>query len=151
MKARDIMTTEIVTLPLQCTVGLAIRECARKNYQALPVVDHEGRLHGILSVMMVLQSILPPYILSGELSQVTYAPDLEEIHHKLAALQNQPIEGMMKTNPATVSPETSFLACATLLLHSQEHFRILPVVEGKSLVGLIAPLDLIKSIGNNGP
>jgi len=59
MKAKDIMTTEIATLPLQCTVGWALRECARKKFQAFPVVDQEGRLQGILSIMMIFQSILP--------------------------------------------------------------------------------------------
>ena len=114
MKAKDIMTTEITTLPLQCTVGWALQECARKKFQAFPVVDQEGRLQGVLSIMMVFQSILPPYILSGELSQVTYAPDLEEVHQKLAALRNQPIEGTMKTDPPTVSPETSYLALSLI-------------------------------------
>ena len=151
MKAKDIMTTEIATLPLQCTVGRALRECASKKFQAFPVVDHEGRLRGILSIMMIFQSILPPYILSGELSPVTYAPDLEEVHQKLAALRNQPIQGTMKIDPPTVSPETSYLACAAILLQAQEHFRILPVVESNSLVGLIAPWDLIKNTENYGP
>jgi len=150
MKAKDIMTREIVTLPLQCTVGWALRECARKKFQAFPVVDQEGRLRGIFSIMMVFQSILPPYILSGELSQVTYAPDLEEVHQKLATLRKQPIEGTMKPDPPAVSPETSYLACATILLQIQEHFRILPVLESKSLVGLIAPWDLIKNTEDYG-
>ena len=151
MKAKDIMTTEIATLSLQCTVGWAMQECAHKKFQAFPVVDHEGRLRGILSIMMVFQSILPPYILSGELSQVAYAPDLEEIHQKLATLRNQPIEGIMKSDPPTVSPETSYLACASILLQAQEHFRVLPVVESEFLVGLIAPWDLIKKIEVHGP
>ncbi|MDH4195495.1 MAG: CBS domain-containing protein [Nitrospirota bacterium] len=150
MKAKDIMTTAITTLPLQCTVGWALRECARKKFQAFPVLDQEGGLRGIFSIMMVFPSILPPYILSGELSQVTFAPDLEEVHQKLAALRNRPIEGLMKTDPPTVSPETSYLACATILLHVQEHFRILPVIESKSLVGLIAPWDLIKNTEDYG-
>ena len=38
-----------------------------------------------------------------------------------------------------VSSETSYLACATILLQIQEHVRILPVVESEVLVGLIAP------------
>ena len=63
--------------------------------------DRSGRdgCRGILSIMMVFQSILPPYILSGELPQVSFDPDLEEVHQKLDVLRNQPIEGIMKTNP----------------------------------------------------
>lgn len=150
MKAQDIMTRAMATLPLQCTIGWALKECARLKYQAFPVIDPEGRFRGILSVMMVFQSLLPPYVLSGEISQVTYAPDLEEVHLKLAALRNQPIAGIMKTNPPMVSPETSYLACATILLQVQEHVRILPVVESEVLVGLIAPWDLIKTFEANG-
>lgn len=66
MKAQDIMTKEMATLSLQCTIGWAMKECARLKFQAFPVIDQEGRLRGILSVMIVFQSILPPYILSGE-------------------------------------------------------------------------------------
>ena len=146
MKAHDIMTTEMATLPLQCTIGWALRECARLKFQAFPVIDQERRLRGILSIMMVFQFILPPYILSGELPQVSFAQDLEEVHQKLAALRDQPIEGMMKTNPPMVSPDSSYLACATILLQIQEHVRILPVVDSEVLVGLIAPWDLIKPI-----
>ena len=110
MKAQDIMTTAIATLPLQCTIGEALEEIARKNFQAFPVIDPAGRLRGILSVMMIVESILPAYILSGELTHVAFAPDLEEVHQKLALLRSQPIEAIMKTDPPTVSPETSFLA-----------------------------------------
>ena len=98
-KAHDIMTTEMATLPLQCTIGWALKECARLKFQAFPVIDQERRLQGILSIMMVFQSILPPYILSGELPQVSFDPDLEEVHQKLDVLRNQPIERIMKTNP----------------------------------------------------
>ena len=100
------MTTEMATLPLQCTIGWALKECARLKFQAFPVIDQERRLQGILSIMMVFQSILPPYILSGELAQVSFDPDLEEVHQKLDALRNQPIERIMKTNPPTVSSES---------------------------------------------
>ena len=84
------------------------------------------------------------------ITQVSFDPDLEEVHQKLDALRNQPIERIMKTNPPTVSSETSYLACATILLQIQEHVRILPVVESEVLVGLIAPWDLIKPIETTG-
>lgn len=148
MKARDIMSTEIHTLSPECTVGEALRQYARKKFQALPIVDGTGHLQGVISIMMIFKHILPPYIVSGELKEVSFAPDLNQVHDRLKSLRNQPVSHIMKHDPPTVSPDMSVLACGAILLQSQEHDRILPVIDKSGLlIGIIAPWDFLKSFG----
>jgi len=47
--ARELMTTPVVTVPPDATLGEAARLMHRKGVKRLPVVDGAGRIHGILS------------------------------------------------------------------------------------------------------
>ena len=147
MNARDIMTTNIVTLPPDCTIGEAVRRFGETKFQAFPVIDAAGSFLGTLNIWRVLRHVMPRYILSGDLPDVRFAPDLELLHERLATLRNEPVTTIMNTNPPIVRPEHSVLECAALMVNAPKTIHLLPVVEESGrLLGLVSPWDLIKEI-----
>lgn len=47
--AREIMTTDVISSPVYESAETAARKMARYGFYALPVVDHEGRMVGVLT------------------------------------------------------------------------------------------------------
>src|SRR5271154_6040437 len=49
LRARDVMTTKVVTVAEEATVSQAVAILAEKRVSGLPVLDHEGRLAGLIT------------------------------------------------------------------------------------------------------
>ncbi len=56
MRARDIMSSPVTTIDQARSVGDCLREIARSGFSALPVVDEQKRLVGIVSEGDLLRS-----------------------------------------------------------------------------------------------
>lgn len=148
MKARDIMSTAVETLMPDCTIGEAVRRFAATRRHAFPVVDATGKLLGTVNLWHLIGHVLPPYIVSGDLPDVRFAPDLNQIHDRLAGLRDQPVSAIMNREPPTVRPTHSVLECAALILNTPKTVHLLPVVdESGRLLGVVAPFDVIKEMG----
>jgi len=55
MRAKDIMTSEFVTLSPEMEVGEAIKMFQEKKYNSFPVIDQAGNLVGIVALMDLLK------------------------------------------------------------------------------------------------
>ena len=147
MKARDIMTRDVVTLPPDCPIGDAVKKYAELKLQAFPVVDAKGKLLGMVNIWQLLCHVVPPYIVSGDLPDVRFAPDLHVLHDRLASMRDQPVSTIMNLEPPTLRPDHSVLECAALMLNAPKTVHLLPVVdESGRFLGIVAPFDLIKEI-----
>lgn len=148
MKAQDIMTRQIHTIASKCTIGEALARMADLRLQALPVVEKEKVLLGMLNFWQILEQAMPSYIAKGDLPDVGFAPDLAQFHEHLGQLKAQPVTLVMNPHPPCVRPEDSVLACAALIMKTPKTVYLLPVVkEGRQLVGLISAWDILKEIG----
>ena len=137
----------MLTLSPEQTVREAARRFAERQSQAFPVVDKSGTLVGVISCWQILHQALPPYVASGELRDVRYAPDLSQFHEHLGALKNRPIAALMDANPPIVQAHDSVLECAALLLQTTHHMPLVFVVDSpRRLLGVIGVLDLLKEI-----
>jgi len=147
MKAHDIMTQDVVTLPPECPIGDTVRKFAEMKLQAFPVVDSKGKLLGTVNIWQLLYHVMPSYIVSGDLPDVRFAPDLNLLHERLASMRDQPVSAIMNRKPPTVRPDHSVLECAALMLNAPKTVHLLPVVDESGLfLGVVAPFDLIKEI-----
>ncbi len=147
MRARDVMTTQVRAVLPDRPVGDVVRELAEAHLQAIPVVDAQGKLRGLLSILVILRQVLPSYIVKGDLPDVRFAPDLNQVLERLGELREQPVSAVMDQDPATVRPETPLMECGALIFNAPKSPHLLPVVEADGrLVGVVAPWDLIKEI-----
>jgi CBS domain-containing protein len=144
--ARDIMTTELITLAPDTDFASAARVLLDRHINGAPVVDEDGRLVGILcqSDLVAQQKKMPvPTLLTllDSFVRLTPAKELEKQARKIAALT---VSEAMTRNPVTVKPDTGIEAIAGLMVDSNLH--TLPVVDEGRLVGVIGKEDVLRTL-----
>jgi CBS-domain-containing membrane protein len=126
---RDWMSKDPVTIEPQTTLPAAYHLMKLNRIRRLPVVDHEGRLLGIVT--------------QGDIREArpkeSISLSIWELHFRVASLE---AKDFMTPNPVTVTPETSIKQAAQLML--QHKIGGLPVVEAKRLVGVITESDIFR-------
>lgn len=147
MKARDIMTSSVVALDRNQMVRDALKVVAAHRLHDLPVVDDAGRVVGMLSTFDLLRQALPSYIASGDLKDVSFAPDLSTTYQRLEEMGIRPVSEVMTTDFERVSPETSVLEAATLLFRRGHRAHNAAVVDGEGrILGVIGIWDILKQM-----
>jgi CBS domain-containing protein len=146
LKARDIMTTEVITV----TPDLAIDEVAKllltHHINGVPVVDSEGSVIGVIcqSDLIVQQKASPVpsvFNLLGGLIPLRSSEEFDREVRKMAAVK---AADAMTENPVTVAPNTPLMEVANLMVAKK--FHTLPVVEGDKLVGIIGKEDVLRTL-----
>lgn len=134
MQARDVMTREVVTTHPGTSVKDAAEVMARHGFAALPVVDDDGRLAGIVAEADVLRDRLPedPRL---HLRRDDTAP---------APPPSSLVGGVMTTPVRSVEAAADVADIARLLVH--DRLRSVPVVDGERLVGIVSRRDLLRTL-----
>ena len=146
LTARDIMSTEIVTVSPETDVSQAAGLLLEKHINGIPVVDSARQVVGILcqSDLIAQQKkiSLPSLftLLDGFIS-FSSTKNLDKEFKKIAAIK---VSEAMTADPVTVSPETTIEDIATLMVN--RGFHTIPVVEDGKLVGVIGKEDVLKTI-----
>jgi len=144
MLARDVMVTKTLSVLPDQDMGTALDLMRRHHYRMLPVVDADNCLCGAITTSNILRHLLPDYILSGELGEVAYAPDIAVLTEHYPKLIRQQVSCVMDTEPLTVQDDESLLAVAsTLAADTRQHVYALVLDAGKRLVGIISPGDIL--------
>ncbi len=151
LKARDLMTTEVVTLKPDETVKKAVIKFALDNISGAPVVDSRNHLLGILSENDILNLIMYyQQRLDSEQSEaemLTYSMDSSDDDNSGALkrisdeISNMPVSDVMTRTVLTTTPDASVME----VLKSMINLKVnrLPVVEKGVLVGILTRGDII--------
>jgi CBS-domain-containing membrane protein len=144
--ARDIMTTEVITVGPEASVTEAARLMESHHISGLPVLDQEGRLLGVITQSDLVQQArdleLPPALnlLDIHLFLVTPA----NFQRRLEKLLGTTVKEVMTPEPITISPETPVKEVAAILERKKVH--TFPVLQRGKLVGIIGKIDLIRAL-----
>lgn len=146
LKAKDIMSEELITVTPATPVIEAARILLEKRINGLPVVNEAGRLVGIIcqSDLVAQQKRFPipsVFNLLDGLIPISSPKGLEKEMQKIAASR---VAEAMSPNPETVNPESSLEEIATLMV--SKGFHTLPVVERGKLVGIIGKEDVLRTL-----
>lgn len=146
LKAKDIMTREVVTLSPETSIADAAATLLGKHVNGCPVVDASGRLLGILcqSDLVAQQkklSLPSVFTLLDGLVPLSSMGDLDREMQKIAALT---VAQAMSQDPEFVSPESPVEDIATLMV--ERGFHTLPVVDGDKVVGVIGMEDILRTV-----
>lgn len=126
-------------LRLQDTVRHAARRLSQEHFTDLPVVDEEGRMKGIFGEKEVIASLFPTYL--DELTDTTFViSDFEDHSEHVRDVMNNPVEGRMRTEYATLPDDFSAMHCAELFLHRRQ--GVIPLLRDQKPVGLVRRSDL---------
>jgi CBS domain-containing protein len=145
LKAKDIMTTECITLTPDTDIATAARVLIENKINGAPVVE-DGEVVGILCQADLLAQqkkvTLPSFftLLDGVFPLSSH-DDLEREITKIAALK---VAEAMTPAPTFISPETGIDDIATMM--ANEKLYTLPVIEGGKLVGVVGKEDVLKTL-----
>ena len=146
LTAKDIMSTELITLASDMDFSSAARILLEKHINGAPVVNADGELVGILcqSDLVAQHKKLPvPSLLTllDSFVQLTSSRHLEQQARKIAALT---VGEAMSAEPVTVRSDTTIETIAALMVDSNLH--TLPVVDNGNLVGIIGKEDVLRTL-----
>jgi len=148
VKAKDIMTREVVTVAPDTTVEELGRLLIEKGISGAPVIDDDGRLFGIVTENDLIKQKerfhIPTVVrLFDAFIPLGGASSMEKEIKRLSASK---VSEICARDVATVGPETSLQDIATVM--SEKGVYLLPVVESGKIVGIIGKMDVIKgSVG----
>jgi CBS-domain-containing membrane protein len=147
MRAKDIMTRDVIVVKKGQTVEEAVNLLADNHISGLPVVDDEGHVVGIVSegdlLIQQKQFRLPRYFyfLDGYILLESFQRFQEELKKIMAYT----VDDIMTADPVTVYEDATIEEMATIM--SEEAINRLPVLssEGK-LVGIVSRADIVRAM-----
>ncbi len=138
MRAKDLMTYPVITVRPEAPAKEAARLLASHGFTALPVVDADDAVVGIVSEADLIRGrILPdPRSLIDDNPPPT-APE------PAAAT----VAGVMTADPVVVALTADAVVLTKLML--DRHLRTLPVVDDGRLTGIVTRRDLLRTIARD--
>jgi len=145
LKAKDIMTEEVITVKPETTIEELARLLMKQQISGAPVVDDKGKIVGIVTENDLISKNSRLHIPTILRLFDAYIPlgtsKMESDVRKMAA---STVEDICTKEIITVDEEASVEYIATIMTEKRIH--ILPVVREGKLVGIIGKKDLIKGI-----
>lgn len=146
LTAQDIMTKEIRSV----TLGTSIEDLARlfeeTQYNALPVVDSDGKLVGTISQNDLVERDKPLHIptVISIFDWVLYVESEKKFTEEVMRMAARTVDEIYSPVNATCTPETPVDQVAAMMSDKKAH--LIPVLDGDNLVGVVARLDIIRSM-----
>lgn len=141
MKAKDVMTTRVVEVMADTTVGDLANRLLQHRVSAAPVVDGEGKLIGIVSEGDLLRHIGPERTPRswwlGMFDEDAEARDYIKAHGRR-------VRDVMTRQVVTVGEDTPVAEIAELL--ETRHIKRVPVVRNGRVVGIVSRANLIHGL-----
>lgn len=135
MLIRDLMSSPAVTISWASTVEHAASVLRSRGFSALPVIDEDGRLVGIVSEADVLDGRVPP----DPRRRGPSGPNPVR-----PGCPGGTVADVMTTPVESLTPGADAADAAEIML--DEGIRCLPVVDGHAVVGVITRRDLLRVI-----
>lgn len=133
MQVRDVMTRPVVTVGPGTSAKYAGELLAEHGFAALPVLDDDGRLVGIVAEADVLRDRLP----RDPRLHLRRDDDADTVLPLL-------VRGVMSERVRCVDPTADVSDVAELFV--EERLRSVPVVDGERLVGIVSRRDLLRAL-----
>jgi CBS domain-containing protein len=142
MKARDVMTTHVITISPNATIQEVAEFLLQHRISALPVVNQDGALVGIVSEGDLLRRSevgtdrRRSWWLRMLVGQETLAAEYVKAHAGKVA-------DVMTKRVITAEPMTPLSEIATLL--ERHSIKRIPIVENARLVGIVTRANLVQA------
>ncbi len=145
LNARDIMTTECITLTPDTDIATAAKLLIEKKINGAPVLEGDAVVGILCQADLVAQQkkvTLPSFftLLDGVFPLSSHE-DLEKEIKKISALS---VAEAMTPAPIFITPDTTMEDIATMM--ANEKLYTLPVIEDGKLVGVVGKEDVLKTL-----
>jgi CBS-domain-containing membrane protein len=147
LKASDIMSRDVFTVSEDTSVEELARLFAEKRVNAMPVVDDRQRLRGIVTETDLVKIDKPLHVptVVSIFDWVLYLESEKNFRDELRKVTARKVAEICTREVVTCTPETTVGEIAATMVEKGVH--LLPVLEGDIVVGVVARLDIIRSMG----
>ena len=146
LTAADIMTTKIHTVHLDTEIKALAKTFVEHNVNAMPVVDDDGKLLGMVTQTDLVEQDTPLHIptVISLFDWVIYLESPKKFMEEVRKVTARKVGEICSKDVVTCAPETPVATVASLMVDNKVH--LIPVVENERMVGVIARLDIIRSM-----
>jgi CBS domain-containing protein len=145
MRAMDVMVRDVVTVHADTDIAEAIKLLSTHDVSALPVVDAENRLIGIISEADLIHRV--------ELGTEKHRPWWQEAVTGASALaedfaksHGKKVDELMTSNVVSASEDTPLSEIAALL--ERKRIKRVPITRDGKLVGVVSQSNLIQALAS---
>ncbi|MDX3189735.1 CBS domain-containing protein [Streptomyces sp. MN03-5084-2B] len=133
MRARDLMTTPVITAHPWTSAKVAAELLAAHGFTALPVVDDDDRLVGIVTEADLIRGRIPA--------------DPRYVHEPVETTAGKTVGDLM-TSPVTAMSTGADVAdlCQALV---DARIRAMPIVDGSAVVGIVTRGDIVRVLARD--
>ena len=146
LKAKDVMTTDVITVRRETSVRDLALLFTERRISSVPVVDDNGELIGIVSESDLIEqdkNLHIPTVVSI-FDWVIYLESDKRFEKELQKMTGQTVGEIFSDEVFSVTPETPVSEVADIMSSKKVH--AVPVVEGRRLIGVVARIDLIRTM-----
>ncbi len=147
LTAKDIMTTQVHSVTGDTTISELARLFVETRVSAMPVVDGKGNLEGIVTETDMVEQDKPLHIptVVTLFDWVLYLESEKNFREEVDRITARSVGEICTREVVTCAPETPVNEIAALMVEKKAH--LIPVLENRRLVGVVARLDIIRSMG----
>ena len=147
LTARDIMTRNICSVQEDADINDLAKLFMERNVNAMPVVDQAGKLVGMVSQTDLVEQDKPLHIptVFSIFDWVIYLESPNKFAEEVAKVTARKVSEICSREVISCQPDTPVREIANLMVEHKAH--LIPVVENDQLVGVVARLDIIRSMG----
>lgn len=145
LRARDIMTEDVITVKPSTTVEELARLLMKNQISGAPVVDEEGSLIGIVTENDLItqnKRLHIPTIL--RLFDAFIPLGTSRLEREIKKMTATTVGEICTEKVITVEPDTPIDEVATIMTEKKIH--LIPVVKEGKIVGIIGKRDIIKGV-----
>ena len=147
LTAKDIMTTTIFSVNEDTDLKDLARMFVEKNVNAMPVVDKAGKLVGMVNQTDLVEQDRPLHIptVISLFDWVIYLESPKKFADEVAKVSARKVGEICSREVVTCQTDTTVSEVANLMVEHKAH--LIPVISGDDLVGVVARLDIVRSMG----
>lgn len=142
----DIMTRDVMTVTPQTSIRELADLFVSKRIGSVPVLNAEGALVGIVTESDLIElgkSLHLPTVISL-FDWVIYLESEKVLERELKKMGGKTVADICQHEVITIAPGADISEAADLM--SSHHVNALPVVEHNRLLGIVARIDIIRTL-----
>ena len=142
MLVHEVMSTGLVTAKKTDTVRSVVMKMMHRQCGAIPVVEGDNQLVGMVTLRDVLLQLYPNY--GDYIHDNVHTRNFVEMEEGYPEVLGGKVEAIMSRNPLTVTPHDPILEAASYM--GLKNFRRIPVVDKGALVGMVSIGDINRGL-----
>jgi CBS-domain-containing membrane protein len=147
LKAKDIMTKDVITVRSEATVEELARLLMEHEISGVPVVNDENKIEGIVTENDLIRKNkrlhIPTVIRLFDAYLMVGSKSMEKEIKNMAATT---VDEICTREVVSITEETSLDEIATIM--AEQHVHLLPVLSDGAVVGIVGKADVVRSMTN---